>query len=53
VIRDVGEVVRVQPQVQRVQDEAAARNPEVRLVMLVMVPAQRRNAIAALEAEVL
>jgi hypothetical protein len=53
VIGDVGEIVRVQPQVQRVEDEAAARDPEVRLVMLVVVPAQRRNAVAALEAEAL
>ena len=53
VIRDVREVVRVQAQVQRVQDEAAARDPEVRLVVLVMVPAERRDPVAALEAETL
>ena len=42
--RDVREVVRVQAQVQRVQDEAAARDAEVRLVVLVVVPAERRDA---------
>ena len=51
--RDVGEVVRVQAQVQRVQHEAAARDAEVRLVVLVVVPAERRDAVAALEAEAL
>ena len=51
VIRDVREVVRVQSQVQCVQDEAAARDPEVGLVVLVMVPAQCRDPVAALEAE--
>ena len=49
--RDVAEVVRVQPQVERVQDEAAARDPEVRLEVLVVVPAERRDAVAGLEAE--
>ena len=53
VVRDVGEVVRVQAQVERVQDEAAARDPEVRLVMLVVVPAERGDAVAALEPELL
>ena len=48
VVRDVREVVRVQAQVQRVQHEAAARDAEVRLVMLVVVPAERRDAVAAL-----
>ena len=48
---DVREVVRMQAQVQRVEDEAAARNPEVRLVVLPVVPAQRRDAVAALEPE--
>ena len=50
---DVREVVRVQPQVERVQDEAAARDAEVRLVMLVVVPAQGCNAVATLEPELL
>ncbi len=52
-VRDVREVVRVQAQVQRVQHEAAARDPEVRLMVLVVVPAERANAIAALEPELL
>ena len=41
----------MQAQVQRVQDEAAARDAEVRLEVLVVVPAERRDAVAALEAE--
>ena len=49
--RDVREVVRVQAEVQRVQREPAARDPEVALHVLVVVPAERRNAVAALEAE--
>ena len=49
--RDVGEVVRMEAEVERVEDEAAARDPEVRLVVLVVVPAERRDAVAALEAE--
>ena len=48
---DVREVVRVQAQVERVQHEAAARDAEVRLVVLVVVPAERRDAVAALEPE--
>ena len=43
----------MQAQVQRVEHEPAARDAEVRLVMLVVVPAQRRDAVAALEAELL
>jgi hypothetical protein len=49
--RDVADVVRVQAQVERVQDEAAARDAEVRLEVLVVVPAERRDAVAALEPE--
>ena len=41
----------MQPQVERVQDEASARDPEVRLQVLVVVPAQRPHAVARLEAE--
>ena len=51
--RDVGEVVRVQAQVERVQDEPAAGDPEVGLQVRVVVPAERRDAVAALEAELL
>ncbi len=43
----------MQAQVQRVQHEAAARDAEVRLVVLVVVPAERRDPVAALEAELL
>src|SRR5262249_50641063 len=49
--RDVREVIRVQPQVERVQHETPARDPEVGLVVDEVVPAERRNAVAALEAE--
>ena len=49
--RDVGQVVRMEAEVQRVEDEAAGRDAEVRLDVLVVVPAERRDAVAALEAE--
>ncbi len=39
----------MEAEVERVEDEAAARDPEVRLVVLVVVPAERRDAVAALE----
>ena len=45
---DVADVVRMQPEVQRVEHEASARDAEVRLEMLVVVPAERRDAIARL-----
>ena len=51
VARDVADVARAQADVERVQDEPAARDPEVRLEVLVVVPAERRNPVAALEAE--
>jgi hypothetical protein len=53
VVGDVREVVRVQAQVQRVQYEAARRDSKVRLQVLVVVPAERRHAVAALEPELL
>ena len=53
VIRDVVEVVRMEAEVERVEDEAAARDAEVRLVVLVVVPAERRHAVAALETRLL
>ncbi len=43
----------MEAQVERVQDEAAARDAEVGLVMDVVVPAERRDAVAALEPEIL
>ena len=43
----------MEPEVEGVEDEAAARDAEVRLVVLVVVPAQRRDAIAAFEAGLL
>jgi hypothetical protein len=50
-VGDVREVVRMQPEVERVEDEAAARDAEVRLEVLMVVPAERRDAVAALEPE--
>jgi hypothetical protein len=50
---DVAEVAGMEAEVQRVQDVAAARDAEVGLHVLVVVPAQRRDAVAALEAELL
>ena len=51
VVGDIGEFVRMQAQVQRMEDEPAARNAEVRLEVLVVVPGERRDSIAALEPE--
>ena len=51
--RDVREVGGVEAEVERVQDEAAARDAEVALVVLVVVPGERRDAVAGLEAEIL
>ena len=51
VLGDVADVAVVEPQVQRVQDEAAAGDAEVRLHVLVVVPAERCDAVAGLEAE--
>ena len=43
----------MQAQVERVEHEAAARDAEVGLVVDVVVPAQRRDAVAAFQAELL
>jgi len=48
---DVADVVRMEAQVERVQDEATARDTEVRLEVLVVVPAERGDAVTALEAK--
>ena len=48
---DVGEIVRMQAQVERVQDVAGARDAEVGLEVLVVVPAKRGDAGARLEPE--
>jgi hypothetical protein len=53
VLGDVADVARVEAQVQRVQDEPAAGNPEVGLEVLVVVPAERRHAVAALQPQLL
>ena len=49
--RDVGVVVGVQAQVQRVGDEPADGRTDVRLEMLVVVPHERRHAISVLQPE--
>jgi len=41
----------MQSQVQRVQHKAAARDAEVGLVVLVMVPAERGDAVAPFDPE--
>ena len=51
VVGDVGEIVRVQPEVERVQHEARARDPEVGLEVRVVVPRERGDAVASLETE--
>ena len=51
VLRDVADVAVMEPQVQGVEHETAARDAEVRLHVLVVVPAERGDAIALLEAE--
>ena len=43
----------MEAKVQRVQDEAAARDPEVRLEVLHVVPAERPHAVALLQAQLL
>ena len=48
---DVRVVVGVQAEVQRVRDEAADRRADVRLEMLVVVPHQRGDPVAVVEAE--
>ena len=50
---DVGQVVGMQPQVERVQHGAAAGNRHVGFEMLVMVPAKRGHAIAVFDAQFL
>ena len=53
VVDDVGQFVRMEPEVQRVQDAADDRDPEVGLEVHRVVPHQRGDAIAGAEAEVL
>ena len=48
---DVGEVVGMEPQVERVRDEPADRRPDVRLEVLVVVPGEGGDAVAVDEAE--
>jgi len=50
VLGDVVQVVRMEAEVERVEDEAAARDAEVRLVVLVVVPAERRHTVPTVEA---
>ena len=51
VVDDVGEVVVVQAQVQRVEHGADRRNREIRLEVLLARPSQRRDAVARPDAE--
>ena len=49
--RDVGDVVGVQAEVQGVRDHAADRHADVGLEVLVVVPAERPDAVAVAEPE--
>ena len=49
--RDVGEVVGMEPQVERVRDEAADRGADVGLQVLVVVPGEGGDAVAVDEPE--
>ena len=51
VIHDVRELLREEPDVQRVQDRAHRRDGEVRLEVLLGVPLERADAVAGLDAE--
>ena len=52
VVDDVGEVLRREPEVQRVKDRARERRGPVDLEMTMAVPCQRRDAIALRDAEI-
>ena len=49
--RDVGQVVGVQAEVQRVRDHPAHRDADVGLEVLVVVPGEGADAVAVLQAE--
>ena len=51
VVDDVGQLVGVQARVERVHHRAAQRHGEVELQVAVLVPAERRDAVAGLDAE--
>ena len=51
VSRDVRQLVRVQPEVERVQHRAEQRHGEVGLEVAVVVPAERGDAVAGADAE--
>ena len=51
VLRDVADLGRVEPEVQRVQHRARARDAEVELEVPVVVPRERGDAIAGARAE--
>ncbi len=53
VLGDVGEVVGVEAKVERVRDHPAGGEPEVRLEVLVVVPAERPDAVAVAQPELL
>ena len=51
VVRDVGELLREQPDVQRVQHRAHARDREVRLEVRLVVPHERADPVAVADPE--
>jgi hypothetical protein len=50
-VDDPGQLLGDEPQVQRVQDRSHARDGEVGLEMLLVVPAERRHPVALGDAE--
>ena len=51
VVQDECDLVREQPEVDRVEDRPHARNSEVHFEVLLMVPAEGRNSVAVGHAE--
>ena len=51
-VDDVGELVGVEAEVERVEDAADERNAEVGLEVLAVVPAEGGDAVAGADAEV-
>jgi hypothetical protein len=52
-VDDRREIVRMQAQVQRVQDRADGRDAEIRFQMLVVIPPQSSDAVSGSHAEIL
>jgi hypothetical protein len=51
VICDVGDLVRIEPEVERVQDSTEARHGKVCLDVLLVVPHERRDPVAAADSD--